>query len=179
MSKTQITAFSPRLMLAYDAREHCEVVAGMIDKSGLTIERVARLIGKNPTTLARELNPTDEGAKLGFTDEVKITAVCGLFDSRDYAEFHLGRCAFVLPKVEGEFANVMQAVGEATKEYGEFMTALAKSVDPDSEDGVGVSPAEARTALDELKDVENQLALARAFLTGIVAQDRKGDRAEH
>ena len=111
MSKTQLTAVSPRLMLAYDTREHCEVVAGMIDKSGLTIERVARLIGKNPTTLARELNPTDEGAKLGFTDEVKITAVCGLFDSRDYAEFHLGRCAFLLPQAEGQFADVFETVG--------------------------------------------------------------------
>jgi len=178
MSKTQLTAVSPRLMLAYDPREHCEVVAGMIDKAGMTIKQVARLIGKDPTTLARELNPCDPGAKLSFTDEVKITAVTGLFDSRDYAEFHLGRCAFLLPRAEGEFANVMQAVGEATKEYGEFMTALANSVDPDSEEGSGVSPAEAEHALAELKDVEHKLALARAFLMSIVAAGRKGGPAE-
>jgi hypothetical protein len=154
-------------MSDYDPRVHCEIVVGMIERSGLTIERVARLIGKHPTTLARELNPTDEGAKLAFTDEVKIAAVTGLFDSRDYAEGHLGRCAFVLPKAEGRFSDVAEAVGQATKEFGEFMTALGQGMCPGSEDGVDISPAEAERALAELKDVEQKLALARAFLTGI------------
>ena len=167
MSKDQLGKGSPRLMSDYDPRTHCEMVVGMIDKSGLTIERVARLIGKHPTTLARELNPNDEGAKLGFTDEVKISAVTGLFDSRDYAETNLGRCAFLLPQTEGCFSDVAEAVGQATKEFGEFLTALAQGMGVDSEDGAEISPDEAARALDELKDVEQKLALARAFLTGI------------
>lgn len=167
MSTTQLATVAPRLMLSYDPREHCEVVAGMIQRSGLTIERLARLIGKNPTTLARELNPDDDGAKLGFTDEVRITAVLGLFDSRDYAETHLGRCAFLLPRAQGQFADVFETVGRATKEFGEFMTALATSAGPASEGGAEITRTEAERALGELRDVEQQLALARAFLTGI------------
>ncbi|MCB2190327.1 MAG: helix-turn-helix domain-containing protein [Deltaproteobacteria bacterium] len=175
MSNPQLATIAPRLMPSYDPREHCEVVAGMINRSGLTIERVARLIGKHPTTLARELNPDDDGAKLSFTDEVKIAAVCGLFDSRDYAEFHLGRCAFLLPQADGRFADVFETVGRATKEFGEFMTKLAESARPDSEGGASISPAEAAAALEELKDVEQQLAMARAFLTGIRSQGGGGD----
>ena len=178
MSKSKLATVAPRLMLAYDPREHCEVVAGMIDKAGMTIKQVARLIGKDPTTLARELNPSDPGAKLGFTDEVKITAVTGLYDSRDYAEFHLGRCAFLLPRAEGEFANVFAAAGEATREYGEFMTALAESVAPNSEGGAAISPDEAARALDELKDVDQKLAPVRAYLTGIVTASRKAGGAD-
>lgn len=168
MSKEQLGKGSPRLMPDYDPRTHCEILVGMIDKSGLTIERVARLIGKHPTTLARELNPNDDGAKLGFTDEVKISAVTGFFDSRDYAETNLGRCAFVLPRAEGSFCDVAEAVGQATKEFGEFLTALAQGMNPESEAGAEISPCEASTALDELKDVEQKLALTRAFLLGIV-----------
>lgn len=167
MSKTQLAKVAPRLMLSYDPREHCEVVAGMIQRSGLTIERLARLIGKNPTTLARELNPEDDGAKLGLTDEVKITAVTGLFDSRDYAETHLGRCAFVLPQAQGQFADVFETVGRTAKEFGEFMSTLAEAAGPASEGGAEITPNEAERALAELKDVEQQFAVARAFLTGI------------
>ncbi|MCF8065013.1 MAG: helix-turn-helix domain-containing protein [Desulfarculaceae bacterium] len=174
MSSAPLAAFAPRLMPSYDPCEHAEVVAGMIARSGLTIERLARMIGKHPTTLARELNPSDDGAKPSFTDEVKIAAVTGLFDSRDYAEFHLGRCAFLLPQADGRFADVFETVGRATKEFGEFMTKLAESARPDSEGGADISPAEAAAALKELKDVEQQLALARAFLTGIARSQGGG-----
>ena len=177
MSQVQLTNVADGLMENYDPRVHLEILAGMIRAAGMNVGQVARRIGKKPATLARELNPDDDGAKLSATDEVLIVAICGLFDSRDYAEGHLGRCCFVLPRAEGQPAEIVEATAKAMKEFGEFMSATAASMSPGSEGGTETTPEEAEAILDELKVVEQALAQARAYFSGIAHQGRSGGRA--
>lgn len=45
--------------------------------SSMTIRELAAAINKRPSTLARELNAFDEGAKLGFADAARIVIATG------------------------------------------------------------------------------------------------------
>lgn len=177
MSSNQLATVADGLMENYEPRVHLEIVAGMIHQAGLTITQVARRIGKKPATLAREINPDDDGAKLSATDEVLITAICGLFDSRDYAEGHLGRCAFQLPRAEGAPGEIVEATAQAMVEFGEFLSTSAASMSPGSEGGAEVTPEEAEQVLAELRDVEQKFAQLRALFTGLAIPGRSTGRA--
>ena len=67
-----------------------EVIEAMIDEGEKPIKAIAAEIGKPYPTLKRELNPADDGAKLGADVLLGIMASCGSIAPLEWLADRLG-----------------------------------------------------------------------------------------
>ena len=67
-----------------------EVIESMIDEGEKPIKAIAAEIGKPYPTLKRELNPADDGAKLGADALLGIMASCGSIAPLEWLADRLG-----------------------------------------------------------------------------------------
>ncbi len=130
------------------------LVYAMPENSGLHVSELAQRLGRPSSTLGRELNPDDEGAKLGLAHFVQLTAETGDFGPLDYIESFLGRVAFALPRVVGT-AEVLIRLGAASKEFGDVVQQIADDLADGSLD-------QHERALKEISEVAQALAALRA-----------------
>ena len=137
-----------------------EALAAMLyempDQAGTSVAYLAKRLGKPASTLGRELNPDDAGAKLGLETFVFLSAETGDFAPLDYIETALGRVAFALPPVAGS-SSLHRTLGEAGKEFGELVNQLMTDLADGSLDDVD-------QALKEIADVARVLATLRALV---------------
>jgi len=138
--------FNPHVLL--------EIIAEIPEREGLRLKEIARRMGKGRSTLGRELNPDDPGAKLGIIDFIYLVAETQDFDALDYIETSLGRCAFRLPKTTGAL-QIHKNLAAAGKEFGEVIDQLCT----DLADGQLDEPEQ---ALKEIADLAQVLAELRA-----------------
>jgi hypothetical protein len=150
--------FNPNVLL--------EQVADIPEEAGLQLTEIASRMGKPRSTLGRELNPDDGGAKLGIVDFVFLVAETRSFAALDYIESSLGRCAFTLPPAGAGHGALHQKLGAAGKEFGEVMKQLCE----DLADGRLDEP---EAALKEIADLAQVLAELRAQVLTL-AQKRRG-----
>lgn len=66
----------------YNAMPLSEVMARLVDDSGLPLKAIAAEIGKPYTTLYRELDGNDEGAKIGVDTALLLIRACYMPGSR-------------------------------------------------------------------------------------------------
>lgn len=118
------------------------VVHGMVLRNNP--KAIAEEIGKPYTTLLREINQHDEGAKLGVHDFSLITRITADFEALDFMERSLGRVAFSLPKSQPSMKRLHSKVAESLKEFGEFVEA------------VGDSMADGRITAEEIQRVKKE-----------------------
>nr|DAQ79433.1 MAG TPA: regulatory protein [Caudoviricetes sp.] len=96
-----------------------EVIEAMIDEGEKPIKAIAAEIGKPYPTLKRELNPADDGAKLGADALFGIMASCGSIAPLEWLADRLGyvvrRKGWAEPDRSSwgeEMADVQEAIGE-------------------------------------------------------------------
>lgn len=130
------------------------LVYAMPENSGLHVSELALRLGRPASTLGRELNPDDEGAKLGLARFVALTAETGDFAPLDYVESCLGRVAFALPRVVGS-AEVLTRLAAAGREFGDVVNQIAGDLADGSLDHHA-------KALKEISEVAQALAALRA-----------------
>ena len=119
------------------------------DRTDQTIKRIAeRMGGIDQKYLSRQLNPDDTGAKVGIEDFVYLTDVTD-FAALDYIESVFDRVAFPIPKASlTDPAPIMKLVSKISKEFGESIQELGKSL----EDGV-LDPDEVKRCRQENRDL--------------------------
>ncbi|UCE05498.1 MAG: phage regulatory CII family protein [bacterium] len=89
---------------------------------------IAQDIHKSYSTLLREINPDDPGAKLGINDFKVITEITNDFSALDYMERSLGRVAFEFPKRHINTKKIHIQLSKSLKEFGEFIEAVGDSI---------------------------------------------------
>lgn len=96
-----------------------EVIEAMIDEGEKPIKAIAAEIGKPYPTLKRELNPADDGAKLGADALLGIMRSCGSIAPLEWLADRLGyvvrRKGWAEPDRSSwgeEMADVQEAIGE-------------------------------------------------------------------
>lgn len=151
-------------MPLYNPDYLARLVYAMTDNSGLHVSELAQRLGCPTSTLGRELNPDDEGAKLGLARFVALTAETGDFAPLDYVESCLGRVAFIMPRVVGT-AEVLTRLASASKEFGDVVQQIAGDLADGSLD-------HHERALKEI----SELAQALAALRAAVLDDQRAKR---
>ena len=116
---------------------------------------------KAESTLRGELN-RQPGHKLGLITAILIMQKTGDLQALDRIEAMFNRVAFVLPPSIPNSLTVMELLGRMSKEFGEHMKVMAKSI----KDGT-VTPKEAKKCLKELKDVMEALLMMQAHLEAL------------
>lgn len=111
------------------------------------IKALAPELDKAESTLRNELTE-QPGYKLGLRTALLIIKITRNFKPLDAIENLFGRVSFFLPKAIGSSLPVMNLAGRLTREFGEHMEVLSKSL----EDGE-LTTDEAEKCLKELKDV--------------------------
>ena len=125
------------------------------------IKALAQEIDKAESTLRNELNQ-QEGYKLGLKTAVLIMKKTGDLKALDGIEAMFNRVAFNLPKPDGNVSDLMSMVADLTREFSEYMGAVAKAL----RNGP-VTKTEARACLKELGELMSALIKLQAYLERI------------
>lgn len=140
------------------------------ERAGVSIKQVAQSMGKEPKTLARELNPDDDGAKLGVVDFAFLCAETRDCEALDYIETALGRVAFSLPPATAGASELHRTLGQAAREFGE----VSEQLMTDLADGRLDEPEK---ALKEIADLASVLATLRALVVKTAHNNGRPDHA--
>ena len=89
---------------------------------------LAEEMGKPYSTFMREINPYDDGAKVGAESLIPFTRATGDFAAIDFIETALGRVAFVIPKPAPGHEAIHQQLSKSLTEFGEFVAAVGDSI---------------------------------------------------
>jgi hypothetical protein len=122
------------------------------------IKALADEVEKAESTLRNELN-RQPGYKLGLHTAYLIMKKTGDLRALDEIETMLGRVAFSLPEADGNVADLMETMGRAVKEFGEYVTEMGRTL----ADGY-IREDEAEKCLKELWDTMRILVKLKAYL---------------
>lgn len=141
-----------------------EVLAHLVheipDRAGMTAKELASKVGKPYSTLARELNPHDDGAKLGLDTFFYILAVTGDREALDYIEGHLGRVAYEIPPANTDTEVIMaDKVARMTRKTGVWLQRASEVMA-----GEKVTPEQARRLIAKGHKIISLLARVEAHL---------------
>ncbi|MCB2187661.1 MAG: hypothetical protein KQJ78_14665 [Deltaproteobacteria bacterium] len=149
-------------LLLFNPDYLAELLHEMPDRTGKSVADLARAIGRDRKTLARELNPGDDGAKLGVATFVLLTAASGDLEPLDYIEHHLGRVAVRLARA-ADPAGLYSLAGRSCRELGEALDTLLA----DLADGLLDDP---QAVLKEIRDLEQVLAAMKGQVAALAAK---------
>jgi hypothetical protein len=120
-------------------------------------EAMAQELGKPYKTLMRELNPNDEGAKLGLMTFLQILRITQNYSPLNMIAKMFGQIMIDVPErvTENELASRLSVV---LKEMGELLRELGKATAPTSEGGCQIVENERLVINDTGYDLLQALA---------------------
>ncbi|MCR1838686.1 MULTISPECIES: phage regulatory CII family protein [Rodentibacter] len=126
-------------------------------KGHRAISNLAVEIGKNPTQLAAELDPTNERNKLGFLDAVYFIVQ---MDAKNIVEM-LARtvdCTLLpMPECKRNTVDQLREVLSLSAQAGKLCGKYSRSISPDSELGENLSQKEKSELLDILNRLQDSV----------------------
>lgn len=123
-----------------------DAIEEMIETSGKPRKAIAEEMGKPYTTLMRELNPADDGAKFGVLDLVRMLSVCGGIQPLQHLAARCG-CRVVCIDAQPDGRDMQDELVQALDAVSEYMQAVNAG-----EGYVGIGPKLER-AIKELEDI--------------------------
>lgn len=123
-----------------------EVIEAMIDGGEKPIKAIAADIGKPYPTLKRELNPADDGAKLGADALLGIMSSCGSIAPLEWLADRLGYVVKRKDWAEPDRATWGEEMADVQEAFGVMASHMLKKSHPSE---VESDSGEVKTQLDQ------------------------------
>lgn len=145
-----------------------ELVQAAVMDSREGVKGIADYLGKSPSTLYSELNPSEGESrtnhKLGLLDWVKVLRLTGDYRSLQKVAEDVGYVAVPLPTGDPAPLEALQHLTRITKEAGEHGAAVCRALETDKR----IDRQEAKFCLKELDDLLRAAAAWRQVLLHLV-----------
>lgn len=142
-----------------------EVIEAMIDEGEKPIKAIAAEISKPYPTLKRELNPADDGAKLGADVLLGIMASCGSIAPLEWLADRLGYVVKRKDWAEPDRATWGEEMADVQEAFGVMASSMLKKGHPSE---VETNAGEVKNQLDQATTRYRRSfdALSESFASG-------------